>query len=108
MYGMSKDFGASGLRLGALYSRNQNLIQAAAGVKYVKPLANPLRLILSCPCVSLFSWPSYLAQDMWARLLQNETKTNELLSTNRNRLNQTYSNVTSWLDQRNITYFRGG
>ncbi|KAE8168429.1 pyridoxal phosphate-dependent transferase [Aspergillus tamarii] len=89
MYGMSKDFGASGLRLGSLYSRNQNLIQAAAGV-------------------NLFSWPSYLAQDMWARLLQNETKTDELLSKNRNRLNQTYSNVTSWLDQRNITYFRGG
>ncbi|KAE8370736.1 pyridoxal phosphate-dependent transferase [Aspergillus caelatus] len=89
MYGMSKDFGASGLRLGALHSRNQNLIQAAAGV-------------------NLFSWPSYLAQDMWARLLQNETKTNELLSQNRNLLNQTYSNVTSWLDRRNITYFRGG
>lgn len=33
MYGMSKDFGASGLRLGALHSRNEQMIKAAFGVK---------------------------------------------------------------------------
>lgn len=33
MYGMSKDFGASGLRLAGLHSRNPNLTQAAIGVK---------------------------------------------------------------------------
>lgn len=33
MYGMSKDFGASGLRLGALHSRNEEMIKAAFGVK---------------------------------------------------------------------------
>ncbi|PYH49366.1 PLP-dependent transferase [Aspergillus saccharolyticus JOP 1030-1] len=89
LYGMSKDFGASGLRLGALHSRNENLIQAATGV-------------------NLFAWPSDLVQDMWARLLQNQTATDHLLDLNSERLGVSYGVVTSWLVKQNIEYFQDG
>ncbi|KAA8645007.1 hypothetical protein EYZ11_010669 [Aspergillus tanneri] len=89
MYGMSKDFGASGLRLGVLHSRNKNMTQAAYGV-------------------NLFSWPSYLAQDMWARLLDDETATHNFLNKNSARLADAYRNVTAWLEDKNIMYYQGG
>ncbi|KAB8234397.1 pyridoxal phosphate-dependent transferase [Aspergillus alliaceus] len=89
LYGMSKDFGASGLRLGVLHSRNEQLIQAAYGV-------------------NLFSWPSYLAQDMWARLLEDTGKTQYFLNLNRERLAKSYKIVTSWLDLQGIEYYTDG
>ncbi|PYH99031.1 PLP-dependent transferase [Aspergillus ellipticus CBS 707.79] len=83
MYDMSKDFGASGLRLAGLHSGNRNLIRAATGI-------------------NLFAWPSYLTQDIWARLLQDANQTQYFLNLNRDRLSQSYAIVTSWLDQHNI------
>ncbi|KAE8393453.1 pyridoxal phosphate-dependent transferase [Aspergillus alliaceus] len=89
LYGMSKDFGASGLRLGVLHSRNEQLIQAAYGV-------------------NLFSWPSYLAQDMWARLLEDTDKTQYFLNLNRKCLAESYKIVTSWLHLQGIEYYPDG
>ncbi|RAK88627.1 PLP-dependent transferase [Aspergillus costaricaensis CBS 115574] len=89
LYGMSKDFGASGLRLGVLHSRNEDLIQAAYGV-------------------NLFSWPSYLVQDMWGRLLNDTTKTDEFLEENKRQLGKAYSTVTDWLRNKSIEYYDQG
>ncbi|PKX91311.1 PLP-dependent transferase [Aspergillus novofumigatus IBT 16806] len=89
MYGMSKDFGASGLRLGVLHSRNADLIQAAYGV-------------------NLFSWPSYLAQDMWGRLLEDTNKTRDFLNENKQLLGKAYGIVTEWLRNNSIEYFDRG
>ncbi|XRM46877.1 hypothetical protein ABZX51_009900 [Aspergillus tubingensis] len=89
LYGMSKDFGASGLRLGVLQSRNEDLIQAAYGV-------------------NLFSWPSYLVQDMWGRLLNDTTKTHEFLEENKRQLGKAYSTVTDWLRNKSIEYYDQG
>ncbi|KAG2420144.1 hypothetical protein HFD88_004944 [Aspergillus terreus] len=89
LYGMSKDFGASGLRLGVLHSRNEDLIQAAYGV-------------------NLFSWPSYLAQDMWARLINDTGKTSDFLEENKRRLGKAYGIVTDWLRNKSIEYYDQG
>jgi aspartate/methionine/tyrosine aminotransferase len=35
MYGMGKDFGATGLRIGALQSANEGLIAAVSSIRYV-------------------------------------------------------------------------
>ncbi|PYH30411.1 PLP-dependent transferase [Aspergillus neoniger CBS 115656] len=89
LYGMSKDFGASGLRLGVLHSRNEDLIQAAYGV-------------------NLFSWPSYLVQDMWGRLLNDTIKTHEFLEENKRQLGKAYGTVTDWLRNKSIEYYDQG
>lgn len=57
---------------------------------------------------SLFSWPSYLAQDMWARLLEDKTATADFLQKNRDRLATSYEYVTEWLDNLKIEYYHGG
>ncbi|KAE8155256.1 pyridoxal phosphate-dependent transferase [Aspergillus avenaceus] len=89
LYGMSKDFGVSGFRLGALVSRNENLIQAAFGL-------------------DLLSWPSYIAQDMWAGLLEDKPKTKYFLDANVQRLGDAYGNITEWLDAKQIDYYHDG
>jgi aspartate/methionine/tyrosine aminotransferase len=35
MYGMGKDFGATGLRIGVLQSANEGLIAAVSSIRYV-------------------------------------------------------------------------
>lgn len=54
MYGISKDFCANGARLGILASRNEGLLGAVAGLRYVDPKhANaaffPVN-VLNCQC----------------------------------------------------------
>ncbi|KAH7393513.1 pyridoxal phosphate-dependent transferase [Cadophora sp. MPI-SDFR-AT-0126] len=88
MYGPSKDLGANGLRLGALCSRNEGLIGAAASL-------------------AVFSWSPYVLQDIWAALLEDTEYLNWFASTNQSRLSENHSLATSFLSSHNIKYFAG-
>lgn len=89
MYGASKDFCANGTRLGVLQSRNEGILQAIS-------------------TVLVFSWPSYIVQDCWASILEDKDFLSSFFKTNEERLQQSYTILTSFLDHEKVSYFRGG
>ncbi|KAG4442585.1 hypothetical protein IFR05_001915 [Cadophora sp. M221] len=88
MYGPSKDFGANGLRLGALCSRNEGLLGAVGSL-------------------AVFSWSPYVLQDLWAKLLEDTEYLDTFIATNQRRLSENYTLATSILTSHNIEYFKG-
>ncbi|KAK0099697.1 hypothetical protein ONS95_013410 [Cadophora gregata] len=88
MYGPSKDFCANGLRLGALWSRNEGVLGAVASL-------------------AVFSWSPYILQDLWASLLEDTEYLNWFISTNQHRLAENHGLARSFLSSHNIEYFRG-
>ncbi|KAL5319879.1 hypothetical protein ACEPPN_012937 [Leptodophora sp. 'Broadleaf-Isolate-01'] len=88
MYGPSKDFGANGLRLGALCSRNEGLLGAVGSL-------------------AVFSWSPYVLQDLWAKLLEDTQYLNKFISTNQRRLSENYTLATSILSSHDVKYFKG-
>ncbi|KAK4900771.1 hypothetical protein LTR27_001950 [Elasticomyces elasticus] len=89
LYGAAKDFCANGLRLGALYTRSIALKNAMT-------------------TITTFSWPSYVIQDTWARILEDEKFLQWYLPENQKRLATNYSTLIKFLDENSISYFRGG
>ncbi|KAK5707476.1 hypothetical protein LTR97_000010 [Elasticomyces elasticus] len=89
LYGAAKDFCANGLRLGALHTRNTALKNAMT-------------------TITTFSWPSYVIQDTWARILEDEKFLQWYLPENQKRLATNYSTLIKFLDDNSISYFRGG
>ncbi|KAK4973363.1 hypothetical protein LTR42_005348 [Elasticomyces elasticus] len=89
LYGAAKDFCANGLRLGALYTRSVALNNAMT-------------------TITTFSWPSYVIQDTWARILEDEKFLQCYLPENQKRLATNYSTLIKFLDDNSISYFRGG
>ncbi|KAK5685488.1 hypothetical protein LTS10_003567 [Elasticomyces elasticus] len=89
LYGAAKDFCANGLRLGALHTRSTALKNAMA-------------------TITTFSWPSYVIQDTWARILEDEKFLQWYLPENQNRLATNYRTLIKFLDENSISYFRGG
>ncbi|CAH0054584.1 unnamed protein product [Clonostachys solani] len=89
LYGMSKDFCANGLRLGAVHTRNAALREAMA-------------------TLNIFSWPAYVTQDMWARILLDEPFIEKFIGLNQDRLANCYTTFTSFLDKYEIPYLPGG
>jgi aspartate/methionine/tyrosine aminotransferase len=87
LYGTSKDFCASGLRLGVLHSRYPELHDALA-------------------TVSRFAWPSYLVQDCWAKMLEDRAFLDTFITQNRQRLQVAYQQISAFLDQHDIRYLR--
>ncbi|EPE28208.1 PLP-dependent transferase [Glarea lozoyensis ATCC 20868] len=85
-YGMSKDFCATGLRLGVLQSRNEGLIAAVSSI-----------------CV--FGWVSYVTQDMWADILSDEQFLVDFKTKNRQLLAKHCSIMRSFLDQHGIPFY---
>ncbi|KAI5920330.1 putative acc synthase [Camillea tinctor] len=85
-YGMGKDFSATGLRLGALHSRNEGLIAAVSSI-----------------CV--FGWVPYITQDMWANILEDEQFRVDFLTKNREVLTKHCTILRSFLDQHGIPYY---
>lgn len=67
LYGMAKDFGAAGMRLGCVISRNSEFTVAAQSI-------------------CRFSSPSNFSMDLAAKLLENEQFVDELLEKSRQRL----------------------
>ncbi|KAI1179309.1 putative aminotransferase class I and II family protein [Nemania sp. FL0916] len=84
-YGMGKDFCANGLRVGALRSKNEGLIAAVSNI-----------------CIN--KWVPYLAQDTWAKMLEDRNFLDAFVAKNRKLLRKHCGILTEFLDQHNIPY----
>ncbi|TRX91993.1 hypothetical protein FHL15_007090 [Xylaria flabelliformis] len=85
-YGMGKDFCANGLRIGVLSSKNEGLMAAVSNICLVK-------------------WVPYLAQDSWAKMLEDRKFLDAFLTKNRRLLQEHCGIVTASLDQHEIPYY---
>ena len=83
LWGMSKDFGANGLRVGFTVSRNAQLHAALQAVFE-------------------FSWSSSVSDDITARIFEDEAFTDAYLADNRRQLATRHAHVTKWAEKQNI------
>ncbi|KAE8423675.1 pyridoxal phosphate-dependent transferase [Aspergillus pseudocaelatus] len=88
IWGMSKDFGATGLRIGFLISQSNK------------------EFLNACESISLFSFPSSLADNTVASLLEDETFTDNFIAVNRSRLSENYQHTTKFLKAHGIPYLQ--
>ncbi|KAL7941309.1 pyridoxal phosphate-dependent transferase [Trichoderma barbatum] len=89
IWGMSKDFGANGIRVGALISQANRSLHAAL-----------------IP-VNLYSSASSIADHATANILEDDAWVETYIAENRRRLSQQYISVTSWAKENNIAYRHG-
>ncbi len=85
-YSFSKDFGLSGLRVGAMYTRNDNLLEALGNYGAPSLVSNHTQWLLS-------------------ELLSNHEWVTAFAKTNQQRLTQSYVKVIEELKGKNIQYF---
>ncbi|KAG4274430.1 hypothetical protein FPRO04_09388 [Fusarium proliferatum] len=88
LWGMGKDFGSCGIRIGCLISRNEAFLRA-------------------CEANSYFSGPSSLADLATARVLSDDAFIENYIKTNRFRLAENYKLTTEFLKSRKIPYKEG-
>ncbi|KAJ5623307.1 secondary metabolism biosynthetic enzyme [Penicillium lividum] len=89
LWGMSKDFGANGLRLGVIISqRNQDLHFALRGI-------------------SLYSYPSGVTDHLTSLILEDEVFTEAYIKENQKRLSESYTFTTGFLKRNGIEYAPG-
>jgi aspartate/methionine/tyrosine aminotransferase len=88
LYGMSKDTAASGIRIGALYTRNDELLRALSAV-------------------SPFHWSGSANERVAIQMLEDEKWMDEFLSRSRERLAARNQLVRQILDDEGIEYRRG-
>ncbi|GKU07626.1 unnamed protein product [Fusarium langsethiae] len=88
MWGMSKDFGANGIRIGCLITRNEAFMRA-------------------CVANSEFSGPSSLSDLAAMSILSDDKFLETFIKTNRLRLAENYKIVTEFLASHNIPYKEG-
>ncbi|KAL4908704.1 hypothetical protein BDW74DRAFT_173936 [Aspergillus multicolor] len=86
VWGLSKDFGATGLRIGVLISQSNSQFLGA------------------CESISLFNFPSSLADKVVASLLADDALTDNVVATNRERLSESYQFVTGFCKANGIPY----
>lgn len=89
LYGLSKDFGANGLRVGALVSQHNPDIHTA-----LVPL-------------SVYSYLSSLSDRVAASLLEDEQFVDKYAIEANRRLNENYEIIVKWADRYNIGYSSG-
>ena len=89
LWGISKDFGSNGLRLGCLISQSN------------PPLLSAIRT------VGLHSGPSSLVDHVTATLLEDPSFTERYIKTNQQRLAESYTFVAAWADAHDIPYAPG-
>lgn len=89
IWGMSKDFGANGLRLGAIVSQNNPALHAA-----LMPVA-------------LYSSVSSISDHVSANILEDNAWVQDYVHRNRMLLSERYELVTNWAKQYDITYAPG-
>lgn len=89
VYGLAKDFGMSGLRIGALASRNQELLDVHSNIGYFQTIPGPTQSV----CAEI------LSDDAWVR---------DFLQDNRIALAQSYDQLTAALDSVGVKYLPGG
>ncbi|KAI0444736.1 putative aminotransferase class I and II family protein [Xylaria telfairii] len=85
-YGMSKDFCATGFRLGVLHSRNEGLITAVY-------------------TISVLGWVPYIVQDIWADMLTDDGFRVDFMEKNRRLLTEHSAILTAFLREHNIPYY---
>ncbi|KAI5206127.1 PLP-dependent transferase [Aureobasidium subglaciale] len=88
VYGFSKDFAAGGLRLGCLYSKNQELLNAVSAV-------------------GQFAWSGSLNQLFAAEMLEDEEWLDAFLAKSRGVLKERYEKCRAMLDEFGIEYEEG-
>lgn len=86
---MSKDFGANGLRLGAIVSQNNPTLHAA-----LMPVA-------------LYSSVSSISDHVSANILEDNAWVQDYVHRNRVLLSERYELVTNWAKKYDITYAPG-
>ncbi|EIN03513.1 PLP-dependent transferase [Punctularia strigosozonata HHB-11173 SS5] len=85
LYGMSKDFCANGLRVGAVVSQNRDLILAFyALARFVKV--------------------SSASDALWSSILLDDEKLDYFVTTNQDRLGAAYRYCCSWFESKGIPY----
>ncbi|KAF2206062.1 aminotransferase [Delitschia confertaspora ATCC 74209] len=89
LWGMSKDFGANGIRIGAIISQG-----------------NP-ELLAACRSCGLYSSPSSLAEEAAVMVLNNPAFVERYIKANRERLSQAYSYAIGKLNESGIEYAPG-
>lgn len=89
LYGLSKDFGANGIRMGALISQhNPQLHQALTPI-------------------SIYSYVSSLAESLTTKLLYDDEWVDWYIAENHQRLKRNYDHVVHWAESHNIEYHKG-
>ncbi|KAH6603135.1 1-aminocyclopropane-2-carboxylate synthase 2 [Trichoderma cornu-damae] len=89
IWGMSKDFGANGIRVGALISQANQSLHAAL-----------------IP-VNLYSSASSISDHATANILDDDDWVESYVAENKRRLAQQYKSVVSWAKENGITYRPG-
>lgn len=89
LWGMSKDFGANGIRVGALISQ-----------------ANP-SLHTALVAVGLYSSVSSISDHVTINLLEDDAFVESYMTENRKKLATQYERAVSWAKKNNITYAPG-
>ena len=89
LHGLSKDFGANGLRLGCIISQHNPSLHEA-----LIPVA-------------IYSYASSLVEVFATKLLMDDAFVDSYISENCRRLEKNYTLVRSWADGHKITYTKG-
>jgi aspartate/methionine/tyrosine aminotransferase len=89
IWGMSKDFGANGLRLGAIVTQDNPLLHAA-----IVPVA-------------LYSSASSISDHVSANILEDNAWVQAYICENRRKLGERYTYITAWARKNGITYAPG-
>ncbi|KXH40228.1 hypothetical protein CSIM01_06406 [Colletotrichum simmondsii] len=89
IWSMSKDFGANGLRIGAIISQSNPSLHKAL------------------VAVALYSSPSSASNHIAANILEDEKWSDMFIQTNRSRLADRYGLVARWANTHGITYTAG-
>ncbi|KAH7232496.1 pyridoxal phosphate-dependent transferase [Fusarium solani] len=89
VWGVSKDFGSNGIRLGSIISQSNPLLHNA-----LVPAA-------------LYSMCSSLAEHSFANVFEDDAWVDSYLAKNRAKLAEHYRLITSWATEHNIHYARG-
>lgn len=85
LWGLSKDFGASGFRIGILYSQNKILLQALANLNIFSGVSHPMQMIV-------------------AEILTDDQFVDAFLEDARRQLNWSYTICTTKLDEMVVPY----
>ena len=89
LWGLSKDFGANGLRIGAIISQGNHELRQA------------LRTL------NLFNYPSAVSDHIVCLLLENRAFTDTYMATNRARIAKNYAIATKFLREHKTPYVEG-
>ncbi|KAE8146356.1 pyridoxal phosphate-dependent transferase [Aspergillus avenaceus] len=89
LWGMSKDFGANGLRVGAIISQSNPELHTAQ------------------KCLSLYSFVSGMSDQITATILQDDAFTDRYIEMNREQLSQSHQFLIEALEKHNIEHSRG-